>query len=86
MTMREEEFHIYNMTTTGLPMTPVMAQVTLEEVEVEAVVEGVMVDVQVANVLVKLAISPKPYLMIVKCQNPILCLLSMTCKMGNCSS
>ena len=46
---------------------------------------GVVV-VQVADMLVKLVISLKPYLMIVKCQNPILCLLSMTCEMGNCSS
>ena len=82
--MMEVEYHICNITMTGLPMTPVVAEVTLDEVG--AVVEGVMVDTQEAKVLVKLAISPNPYLIIVKCRNPILCLLSMTCEMGNCSS
>ena len=82
----EVEYHICNMTTTGLPMTPVVVVVMLDGVEVGAVVEGVMVGAQEAEVLVKLAISLNPYLMIVKCHNPTLCLLSMTCEVGNCSS
>ena len=80
--MMEVEYHICNMTMTGLLMTPVVAVVTLDGVEVGAVVEGVVVGAQEAEVLVKLAISLNPYLMIVKCHNPTLCLLSMTCKVG----
>ena len=86
VTMTEKEFHIYNMTMTRLLTIPVVTLLALEEVVAETVVEAVVVVIQVANMLVKLVISLKPYLMTVKCQNPILCLLSMTCEMGNCSS
>ena len=87
MRMMEEEFHIYNMMMIRRLMMSVVTLVALDEVVAEAVLMAVVVVVQVVDTLVKLVvISPKPYLMIVKCQNPILCLLSMTCEMGNCSS
>ena len=62
------------------------AQFTLGEVVADAAVVAVEVVVLVVDMLVKLVSSPKLYLMIAKCQNPILCLLSITCEMGNCSS
>ena len=64
---------------------PAAVQFAADEVVAEAVVVAVGVVVLVVDTLVKLVISLKPYLTIAKCQNPILCLLPMTCKMGNCS-
>ena len=64
----------------------VIAELALDEVVAEAADVVAMVVIQVVDMLVKLVISPKPYLTIAKRQNPILCLLSMTCGMGNCSS
>ena len=63
-----------------------IAQFALDEVVAEAAVVVVEVVILVVDMLAKLVILPKPYLTIANCQNPILCLLSMTCERGNCSS
>ena len=60
-------------------------QFAADEVVAEAAVMAVGVVALVVDTLVKLVITLKPYLTIAKCQNPILCLLPMTCEMGNCS-
>ena len=63
-------------------MTAVMTVVMLDAVEVGTVAVGVVGDAQEVKVLANLAISLSLYLMIVKCQNPTLCLLFMTCEWG----
>ena len=78
MTTTEEESHIYNMMRTRLLTQSVIVHLALDKVGADAMVVVVEVIVLVVVIMGKLVISLRPYLMIAKHQNPILCLLYMT--------
>ena len=85
MTIMAEKFPIYNSAMRRRLTMLAEVQFAVDEVVAEAVarVDGVVILVVIT--LVKLVITLKPYLMIAKRQNPIMCLLPMTREMGNCS-